>query len=104
MERISGEARGKQHYCPGLSDLLFGTIFCNLNGLLLHVEVKQVEERAGGDKWEREYVPGFVFFDNFSSHMAKVIWSPHDAQGLQGDSWMQRCIKTISLWDENHDY
>lgn len=104
MERVSGEARGKQQYYPGLSDLLFGTISWNLNGLWLHVKDLWVEERAGGDKGERECVPGSVFFDNFSSRMAKAIWSPHDAQGLQGDSWMQRCIKITFLWDENHDY
>lgn len=34
------------------------------------------------------------FFDNLSSNRAKVIWSPHNAQGFQGDSWKQTCIKT----------
>lgn len=69
MERVSGEAGEKQQYCPGISDLLFGTIFCNLNGLWLHVKVLQVGERVGGDKEKRN-----VCLALFSLTISLPIW------------------------------
>lgn len=96
METVSGEAGAKQHYCPVFSGLLFGKISCirvascPMLKFFLQVGVRELKMTN-----EKENVClALFFFDNLSSNRAKVIWSPHNAQGFQGDSWKQTCIKT----------
>lgn len=98
METVSGEARGKQHYCPDLSGLLFGKISCIWVASCPMLKFCKWRRELEMTNEKENVCLALFFFDNLSSNRAKVIWSPHNAQGFQGDSWKQRCIKmTCSL-------
>lgn len=70
MGTVSEEAREKQRYCPGFSDLLFWESLLYLNGLLPHGMFCKRGRELEMPNVKENVCLALFFFNNFSSNRA----------------------------------